>query len=309
MVSFLKLIRYKNLLMVLLTMVLTKYTLINSFVNQSVLSNSQFIILVFSVICITAGGYIINDIFDIEADKINKPKKVFIEKTISKKNAWKTYLVLNFIGFILGVFLSNEVNSFILFLIFFFSIQVLFIYSSYLKKQILIGNFTISFFISLSIVLVYFLRPLNNDSNLNIWELFGDSMGYSVSILITITYVVFSFLTTLIREIIKDIEDINGDLKINAKTLPIVFGRKRANRVAFTFSVLLLILLIIILKSFLIEYPLFLGYSIIFILLPLLYFMHKLWNATSKKQYSYLSKLMKLIMFFGILSMLFFKFI
>lgn len=305
MISFLKLIRYKNLLMVLLTMVLTKYALIESFVNQSILSNFQFSILALSVIFITAGGYIVNDIFDIEADKINKPDKVFVTKTISKKNAWVVYSILSFVGFLLGIFSSYQANSFVLFLIFFSSIQVLLIYSSHLKKRILVGNFTISFFISLSIAIVYFLKPLNKSSS-NIWEMFGDSMGYSISILISFAYIIFGFLTTLIREIIKDIEDVDGDYAINAKTLPIVLGRKRTNRIAFGFSILLLLILIAIFKLFLTEFPLFLGYLIVFIFLPLLYFMYKLWNAESKKDYSKLSQLMKIIMFFGILSMLFF---
>jgi len=309
MISFLKLIRCKNLLMVLLTMVLTKHALIESVVDQAILSNSQFLTLLFSVLLITAGGYIINDIFDIEADKINKPNKIFIGKIISKKNAWIVYSILSFTGFFLGALLSYYINNFVLFLVFIFSILSLFIYSSHLKKRVLIGNLTIAFLISLSIMLVYFLKPLNNISNSNIWVLLGDSMGYSISIVIAVLYVVFSFLTTLIREIIKDIEDINGDLKINAKTLPIVFGRKRANRVAFSISIILMILLIFISKSFLIEFPIFLGYSIVFVLLPLLFFMYKLWNAESKKEYSKLSQLMKMIMFFGILSMLFFKFI
>lgn len=309
MISFLKLIRCKNLLMVLLTMVLTKHALIESVVDQAILSNSQFLTLLFSVLLITAGGYIINDIFDIEADKINKPNKIFIGKIISKKNAWIVYSILSFTGFFLGALLSYYINNFVLFLVFIFSILSLFIYSSHLKKRVLIGNLTIAFLISLSIMLVYFLKPLNNISNSNIWGLLGDSMGYSISIVIAVLYVVFSFLTTLIREIIKDIEDINGDLKINAKTLPIVFGRKRANRVAFSISIILMILLIFISKSFLIEFPIFLGYSIVFVLLPLLFFMYKLWNAESKKEYSKLSQLMKMIMFFGILSMLFFKFI
>ena len=121
MVSFLKLIRYKNLLMVLLTMVLTKYVLIESFVERSYLSNFHFSILALSVIFITAGGYVVNDIFDIETDKINKPNKVFVTKTISKKNAWYVYIILNSIGFFLGCFLSIKIQEYYYILIFLFS--------------------------------------------------------------------------------------------------------------------------------------------------------------------------------------------
>ena len=85
MISFFQLIRYKNLLMVLLTMILTKYALINSFISDPSLTSIDFIILSLSILFITAGGYIINDLYDIEADTINKPLKVYISKSISKK--------------------------------------------------------------------------------------------------------------------------------------------------------------------------------------------------------------------------------
>lgn len=299
MISFLKLIRYKNLLMVLLTMVLTKYALIDSFVEKSYLSDYQFSIFIISILFITAGGYIINDIVDIEADKINKPNKVFIDKTFTKKSAKKGYLFLTFCGIISGCSLSFIVNKPIYSLIYFLTVIGLYLYSSYFKKTSLIGNLIVSTFIGLSIITLF------------IFELINFTKGFETLVLSFYigTYVIFSFLTTLIREIIKDIEDINGDLKINAKTLPIVFGRKRANRVAFSISIILMILFIFISKSFLIEFPLFFSYSIVFVLLPLLFFMYKLWNAESKKEYSKLSQLMKMIMFFGILSMLFFKFI
>ena len=122
-----------------------------------------------------------------------------------------------------------------------------------------------------------------------------------------IIYISFSVLTNVIREIIKDIEDINGDLKIKAKTLPIVLGRKRASKVAFFFSAVLLVVLLVVLQSLKEEY-LLLFYGLIFILLPLLYFMYKLWISKTKKDFSKLSNLMKLIMLFGILSMILFKF-
>jgi 4-hydroxybenzoate polyprenyltransferase len=96
MIPFLQLIRYKNLFMVVLTMVLTKYALIHSFIEKSNLSNLEFCLLSLSVLLIAAGGYIINDIIDIEADRVNKPKKVFIDVTISKK---KSDFRLSFIKF------------------------------------------------------------------------------------------------------------------------------------------------------------------------------------------------------------------
>ena len=114
MISFLKLIRYKNLLMVMLTMVLTKYALIDSYIKQSYLSDFQFLILTISILSITAGGYIINDIFDIEADKINKPNKVFIDVSIPKRKAIFAYCFLSLLGIFLSLFLSSEIKLWVI---------------------------------------------------------------------------------------------------------------------------------------------------------------------------------------------------
>ncbi|TVZ54949.1 4-hydroxybenzoate polyprenyltransferase [Lutibacter sp. Hel_I_33_5] len=290
--------------MVLLTMVLTKYALIHSVVNQSIINIFQFTILCGSVLLITAGGYIINDIYDIEADKINKPNKVFIDKTIFNKNAWTTYIILNLTGLLLGFYISfmNNIEAVIIFIFVSFG---LFLYSSFFKRKVLLGNILVSFFISLCIFIVFVFE--NNSSNNSLLKLILGIFKTIEIIVPLFAYIIFSFLTTLIREIIKDIEDVNGDLKINAKTLPIVIGRKRASKVAFFFSSILLVFLIVVLKI-IAEETIFLLYGIVFILLPLLYFKYRLWISESKKDYSYLSKLMKIIMFLGIISMLLFIF-
>ncbi|MEO9570059.1 MAG: geranylgeranylglycerol-phosphate geranylgeranyltransferase [Polaribacter sp.] len=292
--------------MVLLTMILTKYALINSFTTNIYLSHLEFLTLILSVLLITAGGYIINDIFDIETDKINKPDKVFVNVSISRKNAWLSYIILTLLGLILGVALSIYKSQTYLSVIFIITVIGLFIYSKTLKNKILIGNILVSCFVGLTIFLVFSFElykgfKTSKDNITNVFKLlfpFWSVLGYFL----------FAFLTTLIREIIKDIEDINGDLKIKAKTLPIAIGRKRASKVAFFFTSILLLFLFIVLQLVRNEY-LFLAYGMVFLLLPLLYFMYKLWIAASKKDFSKLSNQMKVIMFFGILSMLLFKFI
>ncbi|MFK8060982.1 MAG: geranylgeranylglycerol-phosphate geranylgeranyltransferase [Polaribacter sp.] len=308
MISFLKLIRYKNLLMVLLTMVLTKYALIHSFITNSYLSNLDFSILALSILLITAGGYIINDIYDVEADKINKTNKVFIDVFISKKNAWISYFLMTFIGLCLGVYLSfiKYFNFYSLYFI--ITIITLFLYSKYLKNKLFLGNFLVAFLCALVIYLIYIFDYWVDEKDFFEFVEIDRIPDIQFVKVFIIFYIIFSFFISLIREIIKDIEDINGDLKIKAKTLPIVIGRKRASKVAFFFSAILLVFLLIILQSLKNE-VVFLIYGIIFILLPLLYFLYKLWIAESKKDFSYLSNLMKFIMLFGILSMLLFKFL
>ncbi|MCI2228459.1 geranylgeranylglycerol-phosphate geranylgeranyltransferase [Polaribacter sp. MSW13] len=307
--------------MVLLTMVLTKYALIDSLFFSNIsfkkytlihttylgvtLTHYQFAILSLSVLFITAGGYIINDIFDVDADVINKPSKVLIGKPIAKKNAWFIYVIINLLGFILGTYISATTKNSEYSFIFLATILLLFLYSKYFKKTLLIGNLLVSVLLGLVIfITVVFNEPQTHTSNL--LEAISN-LGTGIHLfLIMITYIVFSILTNIIREIIKDIEDINGDLKIKAKTLPILLGRKRAAKVAFFFSSLLLVFLLIVLQS-LKNDLIFLIYGIVCILIPLLYFMFKLWGSESKNDFSKLSNLMKIIMLFGILSMLLFK--
>ncbi|WP_158837728.1 geranylgeranylglycerol-phosphate geranylgeranyltransferase [Polaribacter sp. L3A8] len=307
--------------MVLLTMVLTKYALIDSiffsnisFKNYTLihttytgitLTHYQFTLLTFSVLLITAGGYIINDIFDIDTDKINKPAKLIIGNSITIKKAWFLYSFTSLLGLFIGSYVSITTENTEYIFIFLGTILALFLYSKYLKKTFLIGNLVVSILLGLVIfITVLFNEPKPHSSNL--LEVMSN-IGTGIRLLlITVTYIVFSVLTNFIREIIKDIEDINGDLKIKAKTLPIIFGRKRASKVAFFFSAILLVFLLIVLQS-LKEDILLLGYGIVFILFPFLYFMYQLWISETKKDFSKLSSLMKIVMLFGILSMVLFK--
>ena len=298
MVSFLKLIRYKNLFMVLLTMVLTKYALLDSLIPNIEFSHFNFFLFAISILLITAYGYTINDLFDITADQINKPKKVFINKYISKNSAIYFSVLLGTMGFFLGLYISYNNNKTYLINYYLFSIVILYLYSFSLKKIAFLGNLVVSLLCGFPILILYFLI-----TGLGLTEL-NEVINLDFPI---VAYSLFAMSTTFIREIIKDIEDIDGDLKINAKTLPIIIGRKRASKVAFFFTSLLLFFLIIVLQFLQNDYV-FLCYGILFLIFPVINFMSKLWNAQSKKDYSKLSALMKIIMFFGILSMLFFKF-
>jgi 4-hydroxybenzoate polyprenyltransferase len=300
MISFFYLIRYKNLLMVLLTMILTKYALINSFISDPSLTSIDFIILSLSILCITAGGYIINDLFDIEADTINKPLKVYISKSISKKNAWVIYLLSSTLGVILGIYLSVIKNSDFLSFYFIGTTLLLFLYSVLLKKLVFIGNLCISLLVALPIYLLYKFDS-NNITISNILQYFFLSIAIFY-------YMFFAFLTTMIREIIKDIEDINGDYMVKLKTLPILIGKTRARNISIFLSIVLLLFLFLVSSNYFISNKYFLGIIMLMLSTVVVYFIFKSWTATTKKQFQYLSNLMKLIMFIGILSMALFKF-
>lgn len=292
--AFLKLIRYKNLLMVLLTMVLTKYALFSHYPSSiSLLTNIQFFLLSLSIICITAGGYIINDYFDIKADEINKPNNVFVGINFTKKQSLIFFTILFLKGLTLSIYISTLTNKTEYSFIFLATAIALYLYSFWLKKIPLLGNLMVSVFVTLIYIII---------------KTFDYGGGNTDIEIILYGYCIFSFLTTLIREIIKDIEDIDGDHAINSKSLPILIGRKRARRIALGFTFLLLIFLVIAIREFIQNFPYLLGYTLFFIFFPLLYFTYKLLNAETKSDFHFLSITMKIIMFIGILSMLIFAF-
>lgn len=300
MISFLHLIRYKNLLMVFLSMFLTKYFLIESFISTPLLSDIDFIILTTSILLITMGGYLINDIYDIESDKINKPGKVYISTIISIKSGLFLYFLTSITGLILGLYLSINKNLNHLSGFFIVTVILLFIYTKILKKLPLIGNIIVALLVSLPIFLVYEF----DHSMISIKDIF-DNLFLSIIIFF---YLLFAFLTTLIREIIKDLQDIKGDNKFKLKTLPIMIGNKRTiNFVIFLSFLLQLLLLLVLIDSFKNDYYLILIFSITLSLL-VAYLIYKLRVPFKNNPYQLLSSLMKIIMLVGVLSMTIFKF-
>lgn len=300
MISILHLIRYKNLLMVFLSMFLTKYFLIESFISTPLLSDIDFIILTISILLITMGGYLINDIYDIESDKINKPDKVYITKIISIKNGQFLYFLTSITGLILGLYLSVNKNLNHLSGYFIVTVIILFVYTKILKKLPLIGNVIVALLVSLPIFLVYEF----DHSMISIKDIF-DNLFLSIIIFF---YLLFAFLTTLIREIIKDLQDIKGDNKLKLKTLPIMIGKKRTiNFLIFLSFLLQLLLLMVLIDSFKNDQYLILFFLITLSLL-VAYLIYKLRVPFKNNQYQLLSSLMKIIMLVGVLSMTVFKF-
>lgn len=137
--AIVKIIRWQNLLMVLLTLLLTKYCMVDLLVDQSVLTTPLFILLAIAIVCITAGGYIANDIIDVDTDLINKPSKVVIGHTISVSTAWKLYTLLTLTGVTLGVYLSFSIQEPIFSLFFIGPATMLLLYSFLLKRILLVG--------------------------------------------------------------------------------------------------------------------------------------------------------------------------
>lgn len=295
--TFFKLIRWKNLLMIACIQILFKYVYFPTFAVATSLSNVDFFFLVLATITIAAAGYIINDIYDLEADKINKPKKVFLVEKINIKLAFTYYHILNIIGILSGFYIAYIVDRISFVAIFLITALLLKVYNTDLKKLPLIGNIIISLLVSLSILIVGLFDIIPSITVEN-----GEGQYYAFEVLKD--YAIFAFMFMLIREIVKDVEDVDGDKILNMRTLPLILGIKKTKYIVFFLSFLPLTLVTYYSFKNFIEVPFILAYMLIVVLLPLLHFMTKILYATSKEDYTYGGRLLKIIMLLGMLSII-----
>lgn len=306
MTNYLNLIRWKNILLLVLTQVLVKYALLEPLKENygiaTALSGFNFFLLVFATICIAAAGYVINDIEDVVADKINKPNRVIIGKSISEQHATNLFIALNFIGVVSGFFLARAVDKTGLFPIFIITSALLYMYSTFLKRYILVGNIVIAALVALSILLVgiFDLIPVLTRENASSQYFFLDIIK---------DYAIFAFMLNLLRELVKDLEDVDGDYKMGIQTLPILIGRNRATKVVFALSLIPLLIIIFYLSNNLYSQPVALIYVLLLIIAPLIYASIKLFSAEHKKEYHHISNILKIIMLTGVLSLTLFQFL
>ncbi|MFC5194861.1 geranylgeranylglycerol-phosphate geranylgeranyltransferase [Bizionia hallyeonensis] len=299
--SILSLIRWKNLLMIALVQLLIKYALLESFGVTITLNGFGFSLLIIATLCLAAGGNIINDIFDQDTDAVNKPKKVIVGKSISEKTAYSLFIGFNVVGVLIGFYLSHLVGRSGFFALFVIVSGLLYIYASYLKQMILVGNIVISALIALSIIMVGLfellpaITPQNQETQLTFFKIILD-------------YALFAFCINLIRELVKDIEDIDGDYKVGMNTLPIAIGRARATHVTLALTFIPLAAVIYYVITYLYHNLWIVGYFLIFIIAPLIYVIIRLFQAKLKSDYNFISSLLKIIMLFGMLSLLIYKY-
>ena len=313
---FLRLIRFSNLVIVALTQYLLQYhILIPELRNIHVapfLPDFPFFLLVLSTVLIAAGGYIVNDIEDVEIDKLNKAeKKQIVGRIYPLSIAWKMYIFSIVVGFIISIYLAFYIDNIIQILIYPAAVGMLYAYSKWWKKQPLIGNLVISFFCAFVAWVVFYAEILNVNSeklhqSLSTSKAVLTGSGYDFVTLIFSGYAIFAFISTLFREIIKDIEDAEGDKVENCRTLPIVIGIKNSQGVAF------LIGLVFLGMVFYYSYILRVGVLQVILLnfaisLPLMYALFLLLKADKKEDFSFLSKFAKFIMLSGVVFILIMK--
>jgi 4-hydroxybenzoate polyprenyltransferase len=269
--ALLRLTRFWNLLIIGLAQYFTAFFLI----GRETLTDWKLFILSSSTMIIAAAGYIINDYYDVKIDLINKPERVVVGKSITRRYAILFHTFLSFTGVALGFLLSWQIG-----VINFFSSFLLWLYSNNLKRQALIGNLAVALLTGLSIALLNWL--------------------YHSNTLLVNVYALFAFSMTLVREIIKDMEDLKGDTTYGCKTLPIIWGFRKT-KVALYIFLTVFVISVLLIHFFFSPLPIY--YFLIFLFIPLAVLIFRLVQADTKNDFYRLSTLCKVIMLFGILSM------
>jgi 4-hydroxybenzoate polyprenyltransferase len=311
--AFLNLIRWQNLLIVILTMVLMRYAVLGPILSKiSVVLRTgtggevpmaiqfslvDFILLVIATVFLTAGGYVINDYFDIKTDLINKGR-VIVGTRIPRRQAMMWHNIFNITGVSIGFYISWKAGYFWLGTMFLIVSGLLYFYSASYKRQFLIGNLVVAALVAMVplLVVIYEWPALYRYYTLNAVNL----PDFNFILYWVGGFTVFAFLTTLTREIIKDIEDFEGDIAYGRNTVPVVIGILASKIVSAGLVVITIALLYLIWYLF-INDIITLVYLSVAIVLPLLYVIFKVVVSSDRKQLHSASSIMKIVMLTGIL--------
>ncbi len=311
--SFFKLIRYPNLLFMVVTQFLFYFCILSPAIHPDNFLPAEFYLLTLltlSTVLIAAAGYIINDYFDVNIDWINKPDEVIIDRIIPRRHAIIWHLLLSAAGIAVGAYISYVTRNWLIVLSNIGCVMLLWVYSTTFKKKLLIGNIIISALTAWVILVVFFFTDYFSPGLLPDWRLHQNINNdvHRRLIRISFLYAGFAFVISLVREVIKDMEDMEGDAKYGCKTMPLEWGIP----VAKVFIGVWLMVLTGALMAIQ-FYAMYLGwwwsilYATVFIIVPLISVTQKLYQASNTRDFARLSKTVKLVMLTGIISMVFFK--
>ncbi len=248
---------------------------------QIILDPNLFVLVLASGLAI-ASGYIINNFYDSRKDLINRPNKSMLDRLVSQKTKLQVYFTLNFIVALMGFFISWRV-------VLFFSCYIFLIwfYSHKLKKYPIIGNLTASLLAILPFfaILLYYVKKgaLHQFDDMQIEIIFAHAF--------------FLYLLILIREMVKDLENMAGDFANGYKTIPVVHGEKTSKGLISVLTALTVI------PAYLLIDIYHVGYMDIYFyvcLIALLFFIMRLWTAAEKAEFLKLHNLLKLLIVAGV---------
>lgn len=311
--AFLRLVRYPNLIFIAATQFLFYFCILYPALHPGIFPAVEFnlfLLLVFSSVGIAAGGYVINDYFDLNIDQVNKPERIVVEKHIHRRWAIIWHWLFSTTGVVTGFYISFVTQNWLIGFSNVICVLLLWVYSTTFKKKILIGNIIISALTAWVVLVVFFMVDYFPKNIVPVGEtpLVLAGQVHRRIMRLAFLYGGFAFIISLIREVIKDLEDMEGDARYGCKTMPIVWGVPVTKMFAGVWLMVLTGAVLVI--QF---YAMYLGwgwsilYSMALVILPLLWITRKLYKAVTAADYGYLSRAVKLVMLTGILSMIFFK--
>jgi len=298
--AFFRLVRWPNLVFIALTQLLFYFCIYLPLFEQS--QTGKMVLLILASVLIAAAGYIINDYFDLNIDQVNKPTKNMVDRVIHRRWAIVWHFILSFVGVVLTA-LAVRLEYWYLILANVSCVMLLWFYSTSFKRQLLIGNIVISLLTAWTILIFFF--AFSHPSNA-----FNTNDELSVKFFrLAFLYAGFAFIISLVREAVKDMEDMEGDARYGCRTLPIVTG-VRTTKIYAGIWIVVLIAALAILQVYVLQFGWWPSviYATILVILPLAASLLKLKNAASVKDFAQLSSTTKWIMLAGILSMIFFRF-
>jgi 4-hydroxybenzoate polyprenyltransferase len=308
--DFFKLIRWPNLLFIALTQFLFFYGVVEPVMFQHTHIPRELVIL-FLILCassifIAAAGYIINDYFDLNIDLVNKPGRMVVDRSISRRWAIFFHLIFSMAGILMGFYIGLQNGNWFIGIANLICVIVLWFYSTTFKKKLLVGNILISLLTSWVVLVVYFF--VANQAYSTLPELVPAN-AHQKLLRLALLYTSFAFIITLVREVVKDIEDIEGDRRYGCRTMPIVWGMEFSKVFAVIWMVILLALLLIV-TFYVLQLKMWFAaaYNLFFILVPAAGCLYQLLKAVSTPDFTRLSSWIKAVIFTGIVSMLLFKF-
>jgi len=307
--AFIKMVRLPNLFFIVLTQVLFHVSVLDKILwpvgTRPSIDGWDLLLLSTASVLIAAAGYIINDYFDVNIDQVNKPRENVVDSIVSRRGAMALHFVMSGMGILLSGWVAWRTGFWYILFGNFLCVLLLFGYSVSLKRQILSGNIVISL-LTAWVIMVIALSEFSSHSA-GPGETLSEADGKIIRI--SLLYAGFAFISSLIREAIKDIEDMAGDARYGCRTMPIVWG-VNATKVYIAVWLIVIIALLVVLQVYVFRFGWWaaMAYSIALIIAPFIFIFLGLFKAKTQKDYHKLSNWTKLVMLTGILSMIFFYF-
>lgn len=295
--KYLKLIRFQNLVVMVLIQYLIRFILIiPKYGKENVLSEFYFALLLFSILLIVAAGYTINDYFDIKVDSENKDENVIVGRTIKRRIALVIHFILTSVGLILGFYITYKINQLVISIILITCAYILWIYNLKLKRIFFMANLIVAGLSAIFVTSIAIIEILLNYNH-----------KASIDNITTLTVIAtLAFILSLMHEIIKDLRTMEGDKKYKIRTLPTVWGLLKTKEFLKWLSIITAFIISVIAITKFKTNLTALSYAFIFLIGPLFILNIWVYKAQDRIDYERISKLNKFIVFTGIMSLLFF---